>query len=234
MAHEVVVALLRHADYHQPTGVPSALLPYGLTAEGKEQASAAGSELLQFSRANELPFVSRIDCSRMRRAFETASIIKGSIDPDGAMAIDEFDALAERSVGAAANLTVEQISDILEADPRYGSPPPNWKSDSHYCLPLQGAESLLTAGLRVAGHIEQAFIKAEALKIPGIKVIVGHGASIRHAAIHLGLLGMDEVAGLSMYHARPIYIVRTPQGFKHIAGDWKIRTGSQGGDEVRE
>ena len=56
-----------------------------------------------------------------------------------------------------------------------------------------------------------------------LKVFVGHGAAIRHAAWHLGVLELSDVARLSMFHAVPVCLEYSDAGWRHVAGDWKLR-----------
>ncbi len=110
---------------------------------------------------------------------------------------------------------------MLETDPRFEAPPPGWKSDSDYCLPLEGAESLMMAGKRVADHLTRSVTD----KAPGtLTLFFGHGASFRHAAHLLGVLNRDEIARFSMHHAQPLQICHNPDGtWAHSGGTWKIR-----------
>ncbi|XOV88424.1 MAG: histidine phosphatase family protein [Pseudomonadota bacterium] len=225
-----IIAVLRHADYHQPADVPSALLPYALTPAGEAQAAAAAESVRIFCAEHNLRLAPVIDASRLRRAWQTAQIMATCLAPllGYAPTVAEYAELAERSVGAAANLTVSEIEAILRDDPRYGAPPPGWKSDAFYRLPLVGAESLMEAGARVAGHLTQALRQCR----PGeLKIVVGHGASIRHAAVHLGILPLAGVTGVSMFHARPVYLTCRGHQWWHLAGDWKMRDGHKGAAE---
>lgn len=213
-------ALVRHGDYHQRANAPSAHQPFALTTRGEEQARDAAQTLcaLATDLATEIDPV--IDCSHMLRAWATADIIATALKGD--YAIRCHDALAERSVGALANLTVSEINQIVDADPRFDPLPENWKSDSHFCLPFQGAESLMQSGERVASHLIDRMDDLPASDT--LKVFVGHGASFRHAAHHLGVLAFDDIAALSMYHARPVVLEYRGDGtWHHVAGDWKIR-----------
>ena len=217
-----VAALVRHGDYHQLPAVPSAHQPFALTDEGRRQAMLGARELVATMQARGWSLCPVVDSSRMLRGWQTAEILA---EIAGADCVESFDALAERGLGCAANLTVSQIEEILDADPRHPSPPPNWKADSHYRLPLQGAESLLEAGRRVAGHIGA---RSESLAGTGgatlVKVFVGHGAAFRHAAFHLGALAFDDIRRLSMHHGRPVFLQPETGGrWHHVAGDWKPR-----------
>jgi len=136
----------------------------------------------------------------------------------------EHPALAERSVGALANLTVVEIERVIRDDPRYPDPPPQWKSDSHYRLPYAGAESLLDAGLRVASEINRV-MEGCRNRAAALHVFVGHGAAFRHAAYHQGMLEFDAIAQLSMHHCMPMaFAVDADQHWHHLAGAWKQRS----------
>jgi 2,3-bisphosphoglycerate-dependent phosphoglycerate mutase len=184
--------------------------------------------LQAYAQKFELEIELVIDSSRQLRAWQTATLIAELLGTS--FRVEEFPDLAERSVGAVANLTVAEIEALFVADPRYSVPPAGWKSDSHYRLPFQDAESLLDAGSRVAGHIERRYQQLPAKGM--LKVIVGHGASIRHACVRLGVLDFEDVAKVSMHHARPVYICCQSDGWQRVGGEWKKR--SSGGDEIRE
>lgn len=233
-----VLALIRHGEYAQPAGVPSAHLPYGLTPSGVAQAREAGLAVLEFARGAQLTVEPGIDCSRMRRAWETAHFLGLELQRNTGLAFDcrEFDELAERSVGALANLSVDAIEAILRADPRCEVPPPGWKRDSDYRLPFQGCESLAQAGARVARHLRSS---ASALGVAGreasLKLFVGHGGAFRHAACELGVLSRSDVAQLSMGHGAPVYLEveanpAGPDRFVQIAGNWRQRHETQSVD----
>jgi broad specificity phosphatase PhoE len=230
-----VLALIRHGEYAQPAGVPSAHLPYGLTAIGVAQAREAALAVLDFARRSALTLEPSIDCSRMRRAWETAHLLGLELQRNTGLTFDcqEFDELAERSVGAVANLRMDAIEAILREDPRCEAPPPGWKRDSDYRLPFQGCESLVQAGTRAARHLWNS---ANALEVAGreasLKLFVGHGGAFRHAACELGVLSRTDVAQLSMGHGVPVYLEvdRAPNGrdrFVHIAGNWRQRHETQ-------
>jgi len=217
---EPIVALVRHGDYHQIAGAPSAHQPFALTDEGCQQAEAGAHELVEICATNDWSISKIIDSSQMLRAWQTAEILSKRV---AGATIESFDALAERGLGCAANLTVAEIEEIIETDPRFPSPPANWKAESHYRLPLQGAESLLEAGKRVAEHITSRLAGFEGAG-GSVKVFVGHGAAFRHAAFHLGVLSFERIAELSMFHGRPVLLERGPSGvWRHLAGEWKVR-----------
>ncbi|SCA56593.1 Phosphoglycerate mutase [Candidatus Terasakiella magnetica] len=218
-----IAVLIRHGDYHQLADTPSAFQPFALNEDGFKQAHGAVAKLEKMAQEENWIFDPEIHSSNLLRAWQTADVI--CTEMPAFSCVQGFDDLAERGVGSAANLTVSQIEDILEQDPRFESPPSNWKSNSHYRLPLQGAESLMDAGKRVAGHIQQSINQ---LKVPEgkniAKVFVAHGAAFRHAAHILGVLAFDDIAKLSMYHADPVALAYDDdKGWWHLCGDWKLR-----------
>jgi broad specificity phosphatase PhoE len=232
---ERAFAWIRHGEYAQPHGVPSAHLPQGLTARGREQACAAAHGVWSFSREHALELHAVIDCSSLRRAWETADLIRRELIQLGgpALGLEEVPALAERSLGAAANLTVDEIEATLAADPRYGLPPHGWKRDPSYRLPFLGAESLDEAGARVARHVATRMRAVD--RAPSLKLFIGHGGAFRHAAQLLGLLGADEARQHSMQHATPLYFEHlpphdAPERFVHLAGGWPLRAARESAD----
>lgn len=207
-------------------GAPSAHQPYPLNQEGEAHARNAAAVIDQLMAMKGWRLNPEIDCSNMLRAWQTARIIADNVKGQAArgLRLQSFDELAERSVGCAANLTSERIRQIIRDDPRYPEPPEDWKSNSEYRLPLQGAESLLEAGERLAAHL---VLRMSDLAFEGtdtLKLFVGHGAAFRHAAFHLGVLEFQQIARLSMYHGRPVFLEILNDGsWCHIEGDWKIR-----------
>jgi 2,3-bisphosphoglycerate-dependent phosphoglycerate mutase len=219
----ILMALVRHGEYAQPADTPSAWLPQGLTQRGHEQARAAATMLCQLAHERGLEFHPVIDCSRLRRAWETAhGIAKGIQERTGTrLEVREHEALAERGVGALANLTLTQIEALVADDPRFEPLPPNWKSTSHFKLPVQGAESLMEAGERVRRHIDTA---VEDVREGCLQIFVGHGAALRHGAHLMGLLSFEDIAKLSMHYAAPVVYQRRGSGWELVSGAWKVRT----------
>lgn len=218
-------ALIRHGDYHQLVDTPSAHQPFPLTAQGRRQAAACAEQIAELLRSRQWQLAPVIDSSNLLRAWQTASLIADHLRTLGAArpAVEGFDALAERSLGIAGNLTLAQVADVVGLDPRTDPMPPDWKSNSRYRLPVMGAESLIDAGRRVARHIAKRLIADEADQ-PALKLFVGHGAAFRHAAYDLGLLAFDDLARLSMYHAEPIVFRAEGGQWQRIEGGWKVRT----------
>ncbi|MFK5986092.1 MAG: histidine phosphatase family protein [Pseudomonadota bacterium] len=231
----LIAAFLRHGEYQQLPGVPSAMQPFALNEKGLKQAYQVASNILSDCQQMQAIIHSEINSSALLRAWQTAQQLRAGLLAELGkitsveFSINQSEKLTERSVGCVANLNITQIENILTADPRYSCPPKNWKSDSYYSLPFQGAESLMDAGLRVAQFIAQ---KMQQLKSricqDTIMIFVGHGAAFRHAAYHLSVLEYEQIAQLSMFHAQPIYIELKQQGqFQHIFGKWKVRNYQQ-------
>ncbi|MVF12048.1 histidine phosphatase family protein [Ketobacter sp. MCCC 1A13808] len=235
----LIAAIMRHGDYHQLANTPSALQPFPLTAQGCEQARQGAASIAGFLRQQQCELHSAIDSSQLLRGWQTARIVADALklaapaSQRTGIDVQGYEDLAERSVGSAANLTLQQIEEILQADPRYRDPPTDWKSNSHYCLPLQGAESLMQAGERVAAHLEkqmQGLFTTETSDT--LKLFVGHGAAFRHAAYCMGLLVFEDIAKLSMHHAQPLFFEFNARAeadsgesrWRHIDGEWKVRS----------
>lgn len=221
-----IAAIIRHGEYHQMPGAPSAHQPYPLNSDGEGHALQAVNIIDDILQQHGWHLSPEIDCSNMLRGWQTAKIIADSLatiiadEPQ----LESFDELAERSVGCAANLTADQIQQIIHDDPRYPDLPENWKSNSEYRLPLQGAESLLQAGERVAAHLVRRMSELPVEDTDVLKLFVGHGAAFRHAAYHLGVLEYEQIARLSMYHGQPVFLeFLEDSSWRHIEGEWKVR-----------
>jgi 2,3-bisphosphoglycerate-dependent phosphoglycerate mutase len=221
----LIAALIRHGDYRQRPNTPSAHQPYPLNAEGEAQAGRAAEAIRAEAEVQGWRLIDSIDSSRLLRAWQTARIIALALSANREPLIECFDALAERGLGSAANLNLDEIAAALRDDPRYPEPPPDWKANSRYRLPLQGAESLLDAGERVAAHLRTRMQSLRGrVQADSLKLFVGHGAAFRHAAYRLGVLQFEDIARLSMYHANPVYLEFRADGTWHqVAGEWKLR-----------
>lgn len=224
---EFAVCFVRHGEYAQPEGVPSAHLPHPLVDQGRAQSAAGIETLLREADARGWTLCPVVDASPLLRAWETATLFAHGLQDAGLAGarVETFDALTERSLGAAANMTVAEIEAVIERDPRFESLPVGWKRTSDFRLPFVGAESLLDAGARVAAHVRE---RAASVECPGgdglyVKVVVGHGGSLRHAAAELGMLALSSLDRLSMFHATPIVYAHRQDGWEHIHGDWKPR-----------
>ena len=224
---KLIAALIRHAAYRQLPETPSAHQPFPLTDDGVTQAHQAGVALRETVEQNGWALSPSVDSSLLLRAWQTAQIIVDELVdrfPQSPQ-ITGFDELAERGLGSAANLTISQIEAIIREDPRFPELPVDWKSNSRFRLPLQGSESLLEAGERVATHMNrQMETLTESITTDTLKLFIGHGAAFRHAAYHLGVLNFEQIAQLSMYHVKPVFLEFRPgHGWRHIGGEWKVR-----------
>ncbi|GAB2184368.1 histidine phosphatase family protein [Roseibium sp. LAB1] len=218
--------LVRHGVYNQKPDTPSALQPYGLTDAGKVQAQEAGTEIADIARQEGFRLAPEILCSRQLRAWQTAALLGRSLGEvlGSDFTITEDEALAERSVGALANLTLREIEQVIADDPRTAPLPGDWKSNSHHRLPVQGAESLMDAGQRVATCLEQRMVDLGDGAGLNARIFVGHGAAMRHAAHCIGVLEFNQIRQLSMHHARPVVLKLTKnRSWSHHRGDWKLR-----------
>jgi len=225
----LIAALIRHGDYHQLADAPSAHQPYPLNSAGEARAREGAQVLHDMIVRNDWTLVPSIDSSRMLRAWQTANIFADRLAglAPATLQIGSYDALAERGVGCLANLTIAQIEAVLQQDPRAADPPVDWKADSHYRLPLQGAESLLEAGERVAAHLSKSMAALPPDGHDQVKIFVGHGAAFRHAAWYLGVLEFAQLRQLSMFHCQPVMIESLPGGqWRHVGGEWKLRSES--------
>ena len=231
MTPRLVAALVRHGDYQQLADAPSAHQPFALTVDGERQARTAAQSLATILAETGWSLAGEVDCSQLLRAWQTARLIIENLDDrfSTPAQLVEFSDLAERSVGIVGNLTLQQIESVVADDPRYPTPPAGWKSNSDYCLPFPGAESLMQAGERVARHIDQRMRQlANTVDVDTVKLFVGHGAAFRHAAFGMGVLDRAQIARLSMHHARPVYLEYLHgDGWRHVGGEWKIRNRGQ-------
>ncbi len=219
------IALIRHGDYRQRPDTPSALQPFPLTETGHEQARACGEEIAQLLAGNGWHLDPVCYCSLQLRAWQTAHDAATVLASKGHVTrIEQTPDLSERALGSAANLTLHEIEAVLRDDPRFDAPPPGWKADRDYRLPLQGAESMRDAGARVAGWLRRAVAQDSATKTPTLTLVFGHGAAFRHAAYDLGILSLDEISQFSMYHARPLLLCyKGNDTWIHSGGAWKMR-----------
>jgi 2,3-bisphosphoglycerate-dependent phosphoglycerate mutase len=216
-----ICIVLRHGDYHQLADTPSAHQPFGLNSQGRCQSMDAVDRVKQMVARNGWSLNPIAHSSSLRRAWETAKIVVDHLE--SCSKILQTDRLTERCVGSGANLTRRQIADAVAGDPRFPPLPADWKADSHYRLPFIGAESLMESGKRVAEYLTET-MNSDCEPNQAI-LFFGHGASIRHAAHHLGVLEFERLAGLSMHHAQPVALAVSPDGhWWHVDGDWKNRT----------
>ena len=239
-----LIAMIRHGEYHQQADTPSAWQPFPLTNEGEQEVQRQALEFAKLLQKHRWQLHHQVHSSPLLRAWQTAQIYIKTLNTFFAQPPEhlEFPELSERSVGNVANLTISQIEQLLKQDPRYDAPPIGWKSKSEYKLPFMGAESLLEAGERVARHLTEIVNKngdaqceqtqpQDSANDNCVRLVIGHGAAIRHAACHLKLMTLNDVSQFSMYHAHPIVLSYKGAKWQHIAGQWKPRkSGEQAKD----
>ena len=215
-------ALIRHGAYEQLAEVPSALQPFPLTSDGVKEVCRQAQKLGEWLGETGERLNPVVDTSTLLRAYQTGEIYLEELS-DFFLAPPEIKTtfrLCERSVGAVANLTIREIERILELDPRFEVPANNWKSDSHYQLPFDGAESLIQAGERVAKHIKCWQNCAD----DGLKLFIGHGAAFRHGANHLNAIKFKDIKALSMFYGHPIvFEFNGNLPLRQVFGEWKQR-----------
>jgi len=220
-----IAAFVRHGHFERPDDVASAhsLLP--LSPKGAEQARRAIDPILDFCEEFDLSLDSRIECSQLLRAWQTAKRIAESLEVRLGRRFDvlQRDDLIERGLGSCANLTFARIRELIAADPRLGPLPANWRRIPEFRLPVQGAESLMQAGARAAARVSASIdsIPAEDAR-DVMRVFVAHSGCLRHAAVQLGAIDVRTVPGLSMDFAQTVLIEKLPNGdWVHIAGQFK-------------
>lgn len=225
-----VLAIARHGEYEQPPGIPSAHLAHPLTSEGREQARQLGLQVADMAAAQRWNMHGVIESSPLLRAYQTAEIACAVLEQatKAPHRVAEHAALAERSLGAAANLPIAEIERMLALDPRHPAAPADWKTSSHYRLPWIGAESLSEAGERTAAYLRTLAARLRRTGRDAIQLVIGHGGAFRHAARALGVLDAARVAQLSMHHCRPILLDWDGGAFQQIGGEWKERAARNG------
>lgn len=220
------LGFVRHGAYHQLPDTPSAFQPFALSPEGIKHAQQGAQELVEHCHNLGIQSIS-LHCSVLQRAWQTARIIEDNLLGAGLTVngpLTQTPLLNERSVGAVANLPIDTIEIIVAEDDRYPNLPEGWKSDSHFCLPFAGAESLMQAGERVSDYVKKILNNHTDTDLI---LFIGHGASIRHGAHLLDLLRFGDIRQLSMYYGHPVVFKfnRTtdlPEP-EPVAGRWKQR-----------
>ena len=220
-----VAGFIRHGHFDRPDATASAhsLLP--LTSRGRSQARRAADDVLATCEELELELDTRIECSQLLRAWETARVLAAALGEERGerFRVVEREALIERGLGSAANLTFDEIRELLDVDPRIGALPEGWRRLPEFRLPVQGAESLMQAGARAASCIAQSLESIpEDDPRDVLRLFVAHSGCLRHAAVALGAIDVRVVPQLSMDFAQAVYVERLPNGdWVHVAGRFK-------------
>ncbi len=224
-----VAAFVRHGHFDRPDRRASAHSLYSLSSEGRLQAERAAEPILEMCQDLELEIDSRIETSQLLRAWETANLLGAALtdrlakESGQRFHVIQRDELIERGLGSAANLTFEEIHELLAADPRLGPLPDGWRRMPEYRLPVQGAESLMQAGARVASRVATS-IDSISDEDPRdvVRIFVAHSGCLRHAAVALGALDVRTVPLLSMDFAQTVMIEKLPNGdWIHISGQFR-------------
>lgn len=219
-----IAALMRHGRYEQPRGMPSAHLLHPLTSDGEREARSGASELAELCQREGWQIDLVIDSSPLLRAWQTANIVGEELSKCFQLqfAIEEFDALMERGLGAGANLTLDEIASVLDRDPRLEAPPAGWKREPFFRPPLHGAESLMEAGTRVRDHLLARTSEPAEQGKDNVKLFVGHGGCFRHAAVQLKTLSIERVSTVTMGYGASLLLERRQDGWVQIAGEWEL------------
>ncbi len=159
--------LIRHGESEgNAAGVVQGHLDFGLTALGRAQADATAVYL----RGTK---VDRLVSSPLRRAFETASLIAGSLG----LEVEGDARLMEYDMGAASGLTGPQIRE------RFPDVVAQWQKGLHPRFPGEEGRDVFSA--RIATLLQE-FVAA------GKDVVaVAHGGVV--GAFCRGVLGMDPL-----------------------------------------
>jgi 2,3-bisphosphoglycerate-dependent phosphoglycerate mutase len=220
-----VAAFVRHGHFDRPEGTASAHSLYPLSPEGRGQAQLGAGPILEMCEDLGLELDSRIEASQLLRAWETAKLVGESLTERTGQNfyVIQRDELIERGLGSATNLRFERIEEMLAADPRLGPLPEGWRRMPEFRLPVQGAESLMQAGARVAARVAMSLDSIPAADSRDVvRLFVAHSGCLRHAAVALGALDVRTVPGLSMDFAQTVMLEKLPNGgWVHVAGQFR-------------
>jgi 2,3-bisphosphoglycerate-dependent phosphoglycerate mutase len=220
-----VVGLVRHGHFDRPKNTASAHRILPLSPAGREQARNGVDAIAALCENESLELDTTIEVSQLLRAWQTGAILAETLfERTGkTFSVEEHDEIIERGLGSCANLRFDEIEATLALDPRLAPLPVGWRRIPDFCLPVQGAESLMQAGTRTAAYIE-----ASMASIPEddsrdlLRLFVAHSGCLRHAAVALGVVPKSEVSQLSMDFCQTILLEDSPAiGWNHLAGQWK-------------
>ena len=219
-----VAGLVRHGHFDRPDNTASAHRIMPLSDRGREQARSAADAILVLCRDQNLELDTTIEVSQLLRAWETGTILAEVLGErvGESFAVEERDEIIERGIGSCANLRFDEIEAVLARDPRLGPLPTGWRRMPEFRLPVQGAESLMEAGARTGERIATS-VDAMPDQDPRdlLRLFVAHSGCLRHAAVYLGAIDLDDVSGLSMDFCQTILIERTSSRWEQTAGEFK-------------
>ena len=219
-----VACLVRHGHFDRPDQTASAHRILPLSDSGRAQAARGADRILETCRDNDLQLDTTIEVSQLLRAWETGCVMAEELSKrlDERFHVEERDEIIERGLGSCANLRFDEIEASLALDPRIAELPKGWRRLPEFRLPVQGAESLMEAGARTSARIEQSIASiSDADPRDLVRIFVAHSGCLRHAAVHLGVIELAEVSGLSMDFCQSILVEQTEEGWHQIAGEWK-------------
>lgn len=220
-----VAAFIRHGHFDRPDDTASAHSLFPLSETGWAQATAAAVTVAALCEEHSLEIDKRIEASQLLRAWETANLLSEGLAARTGQSLHviQRDELIERGLGSAANISFRRIQEMIEADPRIGPLPEGWRRIPEFRLPVQGAESLMQAGSRVAARVA-ASIESIPEDDPRdvVRLFVAHSGCLRHAAVALGAIDVRNVASLSMDFLQTVLIEQNPNGeWIHLAGKFE-------------
>lgn len=219
-----IAAFVRHGDFDRPENTASAHSPRCLSPLGRRQAEAAAAPIAELCREHGLEIDARIEASQLLRAWETANLLATALEPLTVRRhyVLQREELLERGLGSAANLTFDQISELLARDPRLDPLPEGWRRMPEFRLPLPGAESLMQAGARAAARVVESIDSIPDDDPTDVaRLFVAHSGCLRHAAVVLGAIDVRQVAGLSMDFLGCVLLEKTDSGdWVHLAGSF--------------
>jgi len=220
-----IAAFVRHGHFARPEGTASAHSLFPLSPKGRGQARAAVDAILDFAEEFGLDVDARLEASQLLRAWETAKVIAEELESRTGRSFHvlQRNDLIERGIGSAANMRFEDIEALLAEDPRIAPLPKGWRRRPEFRLPVQGAESLMQAGARVAARVSASMNSIPADDSRDVmRLFVAHSGCLRHAAVTLGALDVRKVPGLSMGFAQTVLIEKMPNGeWVHLAGQFE-------------
>ncbi|WP_111979216.1 histidine phosphatase family protein [Algibacillus agarilyticus] len=185
-----------HTESDLLPNAPEGQQPFSLTHNGVRSAKQLVKKVDSLSEQLNCRIAHYIDSSQTLAAWQTADAIAEilSLNHGHEYKTDAFDALSNASLGALANLSFDDIEDVVRHDPRFPALPDDWRINGCYRLPVQGAESPMDAGKRLIKHVHQRLTAlAETAEQATIKIFVSHDKVLRHAMCELGLLKQPDI-----------------------------------------
>jgi 2,3-bisphosphoglycerate-dependent phosphoglycerate mutase len=222
----LIAVFMRHGALKHPAGVAGGNLPYALTAAGENQAADAAQRLADLAADMDFKVDDDLECSPNEAAWQTAAILGEELeditDRQGYRAVERAE-LAGRSLGSVANLKTTHIETLIEDDPRFTKAPKDWLARTDYRPPFAGVETLGGAGERLGDFVRRRIEELwPHLTGDTLKVFVGHGSALIHAAAFLDVLPKNRAAQLALPPAGWILIEFNAAGrCTLVDADWR-------------